>query len=63
MSVPTLDLTLDEMQVLHAHRVLAHLGGDKAKAADVLGISRATLYRLLAKAPDGRPRPATPSQD
>ena len=44
-----LGLSLDQMQVVHAGRVLEHLGGDKARAAKVLGVSRATLYRLLAR--------------
>ena len=44
-----LDLSLDEIQVLHARRVVQHVGGDKVRAAEVLGVSRATLYRLLAK--------------
>jgi transcriptional regulator with PAS, ATPase and Fis domain len=32
----------------YARRVLQAVGGDKLRAAEVLGISRATLYRLLA---------------
>jgi DNA-binding NtrC family response regulator len=44
-------LTLEEMEVLHAHRVLKHMGGDKLRTAEILGISRATLYRLLSKTP------------
>ena len=44
-----LDLSLDEIQVVHAHRVVDHLNGDKVRAAEILGVSRATLYRLLAR--------------
>jgi transcriptional regulator with PAS, ATPase and Fis domain len=41
-------VTLEVMQRLHARRVLAAVKGNKVKAAEVLGISRATLYRLIA---------------
>ena len=41
-------VTLEIMQRMHARRVLSTLKGNKARAAEVLGISRATLYRLLA---------------
>jgi DNA-binding NtrC family response regulator len=40
--------SLDEMQRIHARRVLERLNGDKVRAAQILGVSRATLYRLLA---------------
>jgi DNA-binding NtrC family response regulator len=43
-----LTLTMDALQKLHARRVLVSLGGNKVQAAQQLGISRATLYRLLA---------------
>src|SRR5271165_480922 len=42
-------VSLDEIQRLHARRVLDFLGGDKVRTAEVLGVSRATLYRLLAQ--------------
>jgi DNA-binding NtrC family response regulator len=41
-------LTLEEMDRSYARRVIEELGGNKVKAAEVLGISRATLYRLLS---------------
>jgi DNA-binding NtrC family response regulator len=44
-----LDRSLDEIQVVHAHRVVDHVNGDKVRAAEILGVSRATLYRLLAR--------------
>lgn len=47
-----LRLSLAEMQVVHTRRVVESLGGNKKLAAEVLGVSRATLYRLLAGKPD-----------
>jgi two-component system, NtrC family, response regulator HydG len=41
-------VSLEVMQRLHARRVLAAVKGNKVKAAEILGISRATLYRLIA---------------
>jgi DNA-binding NtrC family response regulator len=40
-------LSLEEMERLHTRRVLEAVGGNKQRAAEVLGVSRATLYRLL----------------
>jgi DNA-binding NtrC family response regulator len=39
--------TMEEIQRRHAVRVLEAVGGNKVKAAEVLGISRGSLYRLL----------------
>ena len=39
---------LREQEVSYLTRILAHTGGDKEKAAELLGISLATLYRKLA---------------
>ncbi len=42
-------LTFDELQQRHLRRVLEYVGGEKARAAEILGISRSTLYNLLAR--------------
>jgi DNA-binding NtrC family response regulator len=41
------DPNLDRMILRHIMQVLAKTGGNKLKAAQMLGISRSTLYRLL----------------
>ena len=42
-------LTFEELQARHLHRVLEHVEGDKTRAAQILGISRSTLYHFLAR--------------
>ncbi len=42
-------LSMEEVQERHAVRVLERMGGDKSRAAEVLGISRTTLYNILAR--------------
>ena len=42
-------LSLDELQRRHILRVLEGVGGNKARAAEVQGIGRATIYQLLSK--------------
>jgi two-component system response regulator AtoC len=43
-------MTLEELKRWYVERVLAETGGNKARAAAILGIDRRTLYRLLARA-------------
>ena len=45
--------SMEAMQRRHAQQVLEHTGGNKVQAAQILGISRATLYRLLGSDQNG----------
>ena len=42
-------ISLDELQKRHTMRVLERVGGNKSHAAEILGISRATIYQLLGQ--------------
>jgi len=42
-------LSLEELQRRHILRVLQAVGGSKHRAAEILGIGRATLYQILSK--------------
>jgi DNA-binding NtrC family response regulator len=42
-------LSMDQLAQVHAQRVLTRVGGNKARAAEILGISRTYLYQLLKK--------------
>jgi len=44
--------TLNEMQEDYIKKVLAHVQGNKSKAAEVLGVTRRTLYRWLEDSGD-----------
>jgi len=42
-------LSLEEVQRRHVLRVLDLVGGNKLRAAGILGVGRATIYQLLAR--------------
>jgi two-component system response regulator HydG len=42
-------MTLEEVQSRHLEYVLKLVGGNKARAAEVLGVSRATIYGMLGR--------------
>jgi DNA-binding NtrC family response regulator len=42
-------LSLEEVQRRHVINVLEGVGGNKMRAAEILGIGRATIYQLLSK--------------
>jgi len=52
-------MTLEEVQSRHLEYVLKLVDGNKARAAQVLGVSRATVYGMLAR----RTRPVDPKND
>jgi len=42
-------ISLEALNQRHAKAVLEHFGGNKSKTAEVLGVTRSTLYRLLGE--------------
>jgi DNA-binding NtrC family response regulator len=46
-NLPEISLRLDEMEKAHLGRVLRVTGGNKKRAAQLLGISRKKLYRII----------------
>ena len=42
-------LTMDELQERHVLKVLDKVGGDKVRAAEILGVARTTVYNLLSR--------------
>ena len=41
--------TMEQVQQRHLLRVLQYVGGNKARAAEILGIGRNTIYQMLAR--------------
>jgi len=52
-------LSLEELQRRHILRVLEGVGGNKARAAEVLGIGRATIYQMLSRMKDDEKKKGT----
>jgi DNA-binding protein Fis len=42
-------LTLEELQLRHLVRVLDRVQGNKARAAEILGVGRNTIYHMLSR--------------
>jgi DNA-binding NtrC family response regulator len=47
--VPPAGSTLEELRQWYVGKVLTEVGGNKVRAAEILGIDRRTLYRILAR--------------
>jgi DNA-binding protein Fis len=47
--VPGSRMSLDAMKQWYVSKVLEEVGGNKMRAAEVLGIDRGTLYRILKR--------------
>jgi DNA-binding NtrC family response regulator len=56
-------VTLEAMQENYLMRVLEHVQGNKAKAAEILGVGRNTIYQMLRRMGDGREYNAPPEAD
>jgi two-component system response regulator HydG len=52
-------VTIDQLEQRYILRVLSLVGGNKSRAAEVLGVDRRTLYRKLARYAGERPAQAT----
>jgi DNA-binding NtrC family response regulator len=53
--LPAGPMTLEEVKRWYVAKVLEETGGNKARAAEVLGIDRRTLYRMLDERTDEEP--------
>jgi len=56
-------MTLDRMQQRYLLRVLNLVGGNKAKAAEILGVGRNTVYQMLSRISESTDAFATPEAD
>ena len=51
-TLPAPGMSLDEVKHWYVRRVLGEAGGNKQRAAEILGVDRRTLYRLLSREPE-----------
>lgn len=56
------ETTLADLERRHIGRVLRHTGGNKTRAATILGIERSTLDRKLKRYSRSKPKPEPPGQ-
>jgi len=56
-------VTLETMQQRYLLRVLSQVGGNKAKAAEILGVGRNTIYQMLRRMSDANDYFSTPESD
>jgi DNA-binding NtrC family response regulator len=56
-------MSIDQLERRHAQRVLDHVGGNKVRAAEILGISRTHLYQLLKDNAEKRKEPVSKSDE
>jgi len=56
-------VTLDHMQQRYLLRVLNLVGGNKAKAAEILGVGRNTVYQMLSRISESPAPFAAPEAD
>jgi DNA-binding NtrC family response regulator len=56
-------MSIDQLEHRHAQRVLDHVGGNKVRAAEILGISRTHLYQLLRENAEKQKEPVSKADE
>jgi len=56
-------MSIDQLERRHAQRVLDHVGGNKVRAAEILGISRTHLYQLLKGSTEKQKEPVSKADE